>query len=230
MIRTAPIRFTPDIERWEQLLLALGCTFVADQPGWKVARAGLGVFCLHAADEPRSEAWFQSDDHRAAAEATGGRIEAKVADGKEQDFWMATMPDGVTLGFDAWQYGEGNVEGADVRLAVLPLWMTPDVEAATAAMLAIGAERRLSSDSGDWVDFTLTDGLMAVHGGEAEVVLSFEWDGDVDRLSEVLKSRGFVSRVIDEAYGRSLRIDDPDGGVELWVNERQSDLYGYREG
>ena len=25
MIRTAPIRFTPDIERWEQLLLALGC-------------------------------------------------------------------------------------------------------------------------------------------------------------------------------------------------------------
>ena len=55
-------------------------------------------------------------------------------------------------------------------------------------------------------------------------------DGDVDRLSEVLKSRGFVSRVIDEAYGRSLRIDDPDGGVELWVNERQSDLYGYREG
>ena len=80
------------------------------------------------------------------------------------------------------------------------------------------------------VDFTLTDGLMAVHRGEAEVVLSFEWDGDVDRLSEVLKSRGFVSRVIDEAYGRSLRIDDPDGGVELWVNERQSDLYGYREG
>ena len=71
---------------------------------------------------------------------------------------------------------------------------------------------------------------MAVHRGEAEVVLSFEWDGDVDRLSEVLKSRGFVSRVIDEAYGRSLRIDDPDGGVELWVNERQSDLYGYREG
>ena len=40
MIRTAPIRFTPHIERWEQLLLALGCTFVADQPGWKVARAG----------------------------------------------------------------------------------------------------------------------------------------------------------------------------------------------
>lgn len=39
--------------------------------------------------------------------------------------------------------------------------------------------------------------------------------------------RGVRAAAIDESYSRALLIPDPDGGADLWVNQRQRDLYGY---
>ena len=65
---------------------------------------------------------------------------------------------------------------------------------------------------------------------------AWPYDDEVSTASptgaQISLRRGGVTAQIAQvgASLRSLRIDDPDGGVELWVNERQSDLYGYREG
>lgn len=60
-------------------------------------------------------------------------------------------------------------------------------------------------------------------------MLSFEYDGPITDLEQAMTDQGVKVRVIDESYGRTLRFDDPDGGEEIWVSERQRDLYGYRE-
>ena len=42
-----------------------------------------------------------------------------------------------------------------------------------------------------------------------------------------------INRFIDETYGRTLRVENPDDAsveAEIWINETQTDLYGYREG
>lgn len=113
----------------------------------------------------------------------------------------------------------------------MPIWVTPHVENAAQALLGAGATRRIASDSGVWADLTVDDGLVAVHEGQkVGTVLSFEYAGDLDALAEQVRASGVQVRVIDETFGRTLRLDHPDGGKEIWVNERQQDLYGYHQG
>jgi hypothetical protein len=50
----------------------------------------------------------------------------------------------------------------------------------------------------------------------------------VGSLASRCSERGLRADIVDENDGRSLRIDDPNGGDELWGNERMTDLYGYR--
>jgi len=122
-------------------------------------------------------------------------------------------------------------------VSVCPLWMTADVPGASAALQAAGLSVRLASEAGQWVDLLAPDGgLVAVHAevppgatGRSHAVLAFEAP-DVQSLAGRFADRGLRADVVDESYGRSLRIDDPDGGAELWVNETMTDLYGYRRG
>ena len=56
---------------------------------------------------------------------------------------------------------------------------------------------------------------------------------DVTALIEPLQAAGFRATLIDETYGRTLRVENPDDAsveAEIWINETQTDLYGYREG
>jgi hypothetical protein len=206
----------------------MGATVAVDSPGWVVLRFGGGVVALHSAEASRTELWVEAEDPEVTARATGGEVALKPTDDAGQ-LWRATLPGGLVVGFSTWQAVEDDRAGALPELAVQPLLFTPDVAAAAAMLAAIGARPRISSDSGDWADFVLDDGLMAVHvGPEVGVGLSFEFDGDIERLAGRLGSHGIPARVIDEPYGRSLRVDHPDGEDEIWVNERQTDLYGYR--
>lgn len=234
MIRTAPIRFTAATDAWRTLLEALGLAPVVDGPGWVVYKAGGGIVCLHAPDGRRglTELWFEASDPKAAADAVAelGVPVTEAEDAGAGTVYRAAMGDGQLLGLAGLQtWEEGSAPRPDPRLFVLPLWMTDAIERSAAALEAVGATRRISSETGQWVDLTLDDGLVAVHDGSLDVVLSFEYNGDVDELAGRLADAGVEARVIDEAYGRSLRVDDPDGGTELWVNERMTDLYGYRK-
>ena len=73
-------------------------------------------------------------------------------------------------------------------------------------------------------------GIADVHVGEDEsTVMAFETT-DVEALKEPLEQAGFRVALVDEAYGRTLRVehpDDPRQEAELWINETQTDTYGY---
>jgi hypothetical protein len=74
-------------------------------------------------------------------------------------------------------------------------------------------------------DFTADGGgLVAVHHGAVKFVLSFEVD-DVTDLAGTLQSAGVECRLIDESFGLTLRVPDPDAGDEIWINETQKNLY-----
>ncbi|WP_026819369.1 glyoxalase/bleomycin resistance/dioxygenase family protein [Arthrobacter castelli] len=116
----------------------------------------------------------------------------------------------------------------DPALSVLPLWMTPDVDGARKVLDNIGAKPRIIADAGTWVDHRAKNGgLVAAHqDAEVEVLMAFEYDGALETLQSRLADVSIEATIIDENYGKSLRLPDPDGG-EIWVNQKQSDLHGY---
>ena len=231
MIRTAPIHFTPNTEAWRGLLTALGGTVAVDSPGWVVIRANHGVVALHESAETQTattELWFEASEPETSARATGGLVTATELGDGLGTVWEARLPDGQLVGFSP--LGSRS-DGDAGPLSVLPVWVTPAVSAAAQALVGAGATRRIASESGAWADLAVDDGLVAVHAGaEVGTLLSFEYDGDIDALADMVRAKGLEVRVIDETFGRTLRLDHPDGAEEIWVNERQIDLYGYHQG
>ncbi|HWD82524.1 MAG TPA: VOC family protein [Kribbella sp.] len=120
-------------------------------------------------------------------------------------------------------------------VVIRPLRFTDDVDAMRGFLEALGLRSRIESERGGWVDMVTGNGMVALHeaadsstGGKAgQTSLSFEADR-IDELVEPLERAGFGDATIfDEAYGRVLSVTAPDG-VEIWVDERAEDLYGYK--
>jgi hypothetical protein len=259
-VTVRPIVFTPHTDRWRDLLTAAGGRLVVDHDGWSVVALGSGRVGIHPAAPDASghgpvARWalgFETPDldafvaaAREGVERAGGSFDVVPVDQGRQ--LRVTGPDGLTFGIDEPGAPGGHsptpadepsptpAGGAGADLTVAPLWMTDEVEGATTLLEALGLTRRNASNSGNWVDLVAADGLHAVHAygagvpTEPSAVPGLEHP-DVDALAEHLRRAGVDSRVIDESYGRSLRIDDPDGGPEIWVNETMRDLYVYTGG
>ncbi|MGO1833450.1 MAG: VOC family protein [Actinomycetaceae bacterium] len=255
-----PIVFTPHTGRWRDLLTAAGGRLVVDHDGWSVVALGSGRVGVHPGAPDASShgpvaRWalgFETPDLDAFVAATregvehaGGSFDVVPVDHGRQ--LRVTGPDGLTFGIDEpdapgehapapqVEYSPTPAFGAGADLAVAPLWMTDEVEGAAALLEALGLARRNASHSGNWVDLVAADGLHAVRANGAGVPTApsagprLAHPAVVAR-AELLRRAGGGARVIDESYGRSLRIDDPDGGAEIWVNETMRDLYGYTGG
>ena len=155
------------------------------------------------------------DDGTRLAELAGGRLSLTSGDSPAVEFGLEKVA------------GELPVRSGTVQVA--PLLCTPDVEETARMLAGQGLRRRLTSDSGDWADLA-GDGLVGVHVGEDEsTVMAFE-TADVEALKEPLEQAGFRVALVDEAYGRTLRVehpDDPRQEAELWITETQTDTYGY---
>lgn len=155
------------------------------------------------------------DDGTHLAEFAGGRLSVAPGESPAVEFGLEEAP------------GELPVKSGSVQVA--PLLCTPQVEKTAQMLASRGLRRRLTSDSGDWADLA-GDGLVGVHVGEDEsTVMAFEAT-DVEALKEPLEQAGFRVALVDEAYGRTLRVehpDDPRQEAELWINETQTDTYGY---
>lgn len=155
------------------------------------------------------------DDGTHLAEFAGGRL--SVAPGESS---------AVELGLEE-VTGELPVKSGAVQVA--PLLCTPQVEKTAQMLAGQGLQRQLTSDSGDWADL-VGDGIVGVHiGQEGSTVMAFE-AADVGSLKEPLEGGGFRVALVDEAYGRTLRVehpDDPRQEAEIWINETQTDTYGY---
>jgi len=112
-------------------------------------------------------------------------------------------------------------------IGVQPIWFEADLTEPRAILEALGLRADIVADRGGWVEMLADGGCVGLHEGDARIGLSFEARGDLDALAERVQRAGFAVSVVDEAFARTLRIADPDGGDEVWVNGIQDDLHGY---
>lgn len=233
MLRVAPIQFTDHPDEWALLLGALGLVRAVHAVGWQEFDSASGRFRLHAPDSRDAAGTlrlaFEVGDldefSRRTREAGTAVVLSEEGHGRTATI---TGPDGLDF-IATVEATRATPETADPALRVLALWMTPDPEGSAATLRAIGARSEIASDTGGWIQFGAKNGgLVASHAGTAaQAVPSFQYDGDVRVLRHRLLAAGFAAELIDESYGRTVRLAHPDGGEDLWINEVQRDLYGY---
>jgi catechol 2,3-dioxygenase-like lactoylglutathione lyase family enzyme len=115
---------------------------------------------------------------------------------------------------------------------VVPIRYTKDAEALARFYEVLGLEPGAASRPGRWLELAAESGMVAVHlndpgeedhAGRCE--LAFESDESLEQVAERLVAAGFEpGPVMDENFGQSLRVLDPDG-VWVQINRLERDLY-----
>jgi hypothetical protein len=114
-------------------------------------------------------------------------------------------------------------------MRVVPIRYSAHVAEATRFYRALGLAEGPVSRPGSWVELPATSGMLAVHEAGADDAgrceLAFETDEPLTDVADRLRAAGFPpGPVIDENFGHSMRVLDPDG-VWVQVNRNQRDLY-----
>jgi hypothetical protein len=121
------------------------------------------------------------------------------------------------------------------EIVVRPVRFTPHVVAMQRFLELIGLRPWIVTDSGGWSDMSCGAGRVALHDAASsafghlpgQTTMGFEAD-DVAALARQLGAAGVPEvTVYDEAYGRVLTCQDPEGAT-VAVDERATDLYGYQ--
>ena len=113
-------------------------------------------------------------------------------------------------------------------MRVLPIRYCADVEASVRFYRALGLELGAATRPGSWVELPAAAGILALHkaaehAGDCE--LAFEADEPLEAVAGRLAEAGYEPEpIVDESYGRSLRVRDPDR-VYVQVNENDRTLY-----
>jgi len=113
-------------------------------------------------------------------------------------------------------------------MRVLPIRYCADIEASTRFYRTLGLELGSATRPGSWVELPAAAGILALHrttehAGDCE--LAFEADEPLEAVAARLADAGFpTGPIVDESFGRSLRVRDPDG-VYVQVNENDRALY-----
>lgn len=229
MLRVRPIHHTPHVESWAALLGTLGLVECSRSPqGCEFAAAG-GKIRLLQANAPRTELGFEIRDLDKFADWTrSDGTPVEIIEDKTGRAGSITAPDGLHFLAEPVEPGDPSA-GAEPDLIVMALWNTPDVPGSSTTLRNIGARPDITSEAGTWAQFSAKNGgLVAAHAGsETGVSVSFEYAGEAADLLEILRTRGLDATLVDEAYGRTVLVPDPDGN-QLWINERQRDLHGYQ--
>ncbi|UVI36949.1 VOC family protein [Brevibacterium spongiae] len=103
------------------------------------------------------------------------------------------------------------------------------MEATVAFYRALGLSPGDSSRPGNWVEMPAEAGMLGIHAAPAEDAgsceIAFETDESLEDVSARMLSAGFeAGPVVDENYGQSLRLRDPDG-VGVQINRYDRELY-----
>jgi predicted lactoylglutathione lyase len=117
-------------------------------------------------------------------------------------------------------------------MKVMPIRYVADMAASARFYAALGLVQGDSSRSGNWTELTGSAGMVALHTARTSqqdtpgrVELSFETTEPLEALAERLSAAGFEPEaIVDENFGRSLRVIDPDGAL-VQVNENDRELY-----
>lgn len=225
-----PIRFTDRQAEHLRLYQALGATVLGDAEGpWIIVQFPSGRLALHAASTEHpagtTSLGFETDDLADFAAAHQLRISSQP----HGDSAVVTGPDGLIAMIDPAQPA---LPAAQPGLTVDPLWLTDQVEQAGTLLASLGGRRDLRSESGVWAEYCFDQGRVQAHHGEPVTVsLNFWHPGPLEQVQEQLATAGIDAALIDESYGRSLRIADPDlPDAEIWIGAQMYDTYGYHQG
>ena len=234
MITVQQIVFTEQTERWHALAAAIG--FVPPyppSPEWAEFDGG-GVLAVH----------------RAGPEHPAGRVDLNLLV-DDLDAAQAALNQYATTRSEMEGVGEmltvraasgleiAVFEGARAAIgevSVQPIWFQDDIPEARGILEALGMRATIAADSDGWLEMHADGGgSVGLHSvsGRAEGAgssfgLSFLARGDLDALCARVNDAGFSASVVDEAWTRTIRVEDPDGGLEIWISAVQDDLYGYR--
>nr|WP_088289074.1 VOC family protein [Kineosporia sp. A_224] len=124
-------------------------------------------------------------------------------------------------------------------MRVMPIRYSADVAAAIAFYRVLGLDPGATAASGVWADLPATSGSLALHRAEPPAdrgpagehgpgwcELALVTDEPLGAVHARLVAAGYApDAVVDEAFGRSFRVADPDG-VVVQVNEHDENLHG----
>lgn len=244
MLRVHPIHYTSRVEEFLPIFDALGLTRRNSTENTYQFDAGSGRLTLRqvpvgSKKDGVTQLGFEVRDLEVFASRT-------VADGSAAEIVRREQQTSVEVrGRDGLSFFVNTAEplesdpAADGRLSVNMLWLTPDVPAAITDLSNIGARLLKTADNGHIADFAAKNGgkimahfaKTAAHGP-----LGFGYHGKVEELLERLLAADINAHLIDESYGRTLHVTNPDfadlpsnpTGPTIWVNEEdQPDQYGY---
>jgi len=113
-------------------------------------------------------------------------------------------------------------------MKVMPIRYVRDMAACerfyTLLELSVDARQR----NGHWTELAGSGGILALHldetGAEPAVGLSFMATEPLEKVQARLAEAGYESAIMDEAFGRSLRLTDPEG-LRVQINENDRELY-----
>lgn len=122
-----------------------------------------------------------------------------------------------------------------LALVVRPVRFTNRIDEMQRFLELIGLRPWLVSAGGGWSDMACGAGRVGLHDAATsdsgalpgQTTLGFE-AADITGLASHLTDAGVRGvTVYDEAYGRVLTCQDPEGAI-IAIDERSSDLYGYQ--
>ncbi len=113
-------------------------------------------------------------------------------------------------------------------MRLLPIRYCADVAESTRFYRALGLDLGAATRPGSWVELPAAAGLLALHQagtGAGQCELAFEADEPLEAVVARLVAAGYPAEpILDESFGRSVRVRDPDG-VVVQVNENDRSLY-----
>lgn len=240
-----PIHFTSGYAVWKHFYSQLGLDETgADDPMATILAADSGQLMLGEvpAESPLDGIRLVElttadlDAYGNALEDEGTEVN-RVELAHHRSTIAADLPQGrVHVGETSVSAGAAPFDPAGLNIGALLYTPAETVSAGAQALAPYGLTPRIASNSGGWTDL-IGHGVFAFHEGTLRtvdndaphqpVISIFAETGNVEKYMAELQSRGVEVALIDEAYGRTLNITQPDGGI-LTVNETQQDLYGYR--
>jgi catechol 2,3-dioxygenase-like lactoylglutathione lyase family enzyme len=119
-------------------------------------------------------------------------------------------------------------------MKVRPVHFVPDVAEAVRFYETLGLRTAARARTGRWVELEAAGGEVGLHDsavaadgeGRHGLALNFISDEPLEAVERRLRAAGFPPEgtVVDEEWGRSLRVQAPDGTF-IQIDERDRELF-----